>query len=75
MKLAKNKLAMFHKIDLSEVAIDYIITHCDPVKIINNLEQNIELYKQNFIHHYPFMDREDKILKELKEKIVIFDKK
>lgn len=75
MRLPKNKLAMFHTHRLSEESIDYIIRHCDPIKIINRLEKMIDIYKSNNTKlHFPYMDKEEEILKELKKEIDIFDK-
>lgn len=74
MRINKNKLAMFHTHDLSNDAIDYIITHCNAVAIITRLEKSIKLYSMPFITHFSYMDKEKQILDELKDKIDIFNK-
>lgn len=76
MRIKKNQIAMFHVSDLGREALDFVVTHCNAVRIITNLEENLKFYDLNssWLPRQPYMEKERKILDELKSKVDIFEK-
>lgn len=74
IRLKKNQYAMFHTRTLSPKAVDWIITHCDAVKIVNNLEKNVKSYTKDDYEKYPFVREEASLLSELKKEIDVWTK-